>query len=179
MCQTSACPVAGKGARPCGLSRRERDEREGVVSATRVCRQTPTFSASVGPPQNRRQGLKQRASARRALGLVSGKRPRALSMKSVWQGTCAVPGIGFARLRPARRRPCRQGAKSVAGPGWRQPRHPRPTAPGQTSRAERRRDAETHSTPRSPGTAPGAPPALPILNRLWAFHRRRSDAPGL
>ena len=33
------------------------------------------------------------------------------------QGTHAVPRIGFARLRPARRRLCRQGAKSVAGPG--------------------------------------------------------------
>ena len=55
---------------------------------------------------------------------------------------------------------------------------PRPTATGQTSRAERRRDAETHSTPRSPGIAPGAPPAHPTFNRL-CLRRRGSVMPGL
>ena len=120
---TPARPVAGKGARPCGLSRRERDERGGVVHAP----------AGVGC--GRPSGLKPRALAGRALCPFN---------KEHGQGTHAVPGIGFARLRPARRRPCRQGAKSVAGPGWGRPLHLRPTATGQTSRAERLSVAETH-----------------------------------
>ena len=108
-------------------------------------------------------GLKQRATAWRALGLVSEERPRALSTKSMWQGTHAVPGIGFARLRPARRRPCRQGAKSVAGPGWGQPLHPRPTATGQTSRAERSVCRRNIHLPRSPGDSPALRRPIPLL----------------
>ncbi len=57
---------------------------------------------------------------RRGLRASSSEPPRgerqAPLTKGDGQGTRAVPGIGFARLRPARRRLRRQGVKSVAGP---------------------------------------------------------------
>ena len=162
---TSPRPVAGKGARPCGLSRRERDEREGQAPATRVCRPTPTFSASTVPPQKRKgpQAASHRVVSVRPF--PSGVPLGTPGTKSVWQGTCAVPGIGFARLRPARRRPCRQGAKSVAGPGWGNPpsqadSHRSDIACGAFSLSPK------HTFPSVSGRQPGAPPAHPTLNRL-------------
>ena len=117
------------------LSRRKRDEREGGRTSMRTARQkafgpqaASRRAASVGPP----------------------------SIKGDGQGTRAVPGIGFARLRPARRRLCRQGVKSAAGPEDIQ---------ADSSRSDISCGATTRSrntvSQRSPGLAPGAPPALP------------------
>ena len=86
--------------------------------------------------------------ARRALGPPG--------IKGDGQGTRAVPGIGFARLRPARRRLRRQGVKSAAGPEDIQADSSRSDIScGATSRSR------NTISPRSPGFAPGAPPALP------------------
>ncbi len=114
-------------------------------------------------------GHRAQAASRRAAG--QGSHSPASSRELPWgehrpgvkgdgQGTRAVPGIGFARLRPARRRLCRQGVNSAAGPGGAhhclQADSSRSDIPcGATSRSR-----NTFSQ-RSPGFVPGAPPALP------------------
>ena len=109
------------------------------------------------------------SSSRGALGSQAARR-RAASVRPLnkehGQGTHAVPGIGFARLRPARRRLCRQGANSVAGPGV---QRFRALAGRQLPVRHLVRSAclsPKHTSPSVSGRQPGAPPAHPKLNRL-------------
>ena len=132
------------------LSRRKRDEREGCLNSPQRLAERPRASSSE-PPRGERQAPHSPASSREP---PRGEhRP---NVKGDGQGTRAVPGIGFARLRPARRRLCRQGVKSAAGPEDIQ---------ADSSRSDISCGATTRSrytiSHRSPGLAPGAPPALP------------------
>ena len=141
----------------------------------------------------RRQAIGPQAASRRAASV--GPHSPASSREPPWgehrpgvkgdgQGTRAVPGIGFARLRPARRRLCRQGVNSAAGPGE-VITASRPTAPGQTFRAERRREAETQSPnglrasrPALRPPFPHFPAAMPERASACAFSLPRSGEGG-
>ena len=159
-------PVAGKGARPCGLSRRERDERGGVVPATRVCRPTPAFSASTEPPQKRREGLKQRASARRALGPF---RQASLSGRPAQRACGREPMLFRGSGSQGSDRPAgghvgkALRASLVLGGGC-------PSIPGRQPPVRHLVRSvclsPKHTSPSVSGRQPGAPPAHPTLNRL-------------
>ncbi len=144
-------PSQGRAQGLAILSRRERDEREGCLRPSRADRRASIGASSSEPPRGERQAPTSPASSREPPW--GEHRP---DVKGDGQGTRAVPGIGFARLRPARRRLRRQGVKSAAGPEAIQADSSRSDIPcGATSRSR------NTVSQRSPGFAPGAPPALP------------------
>ena len=79
------------------------------------------LNAGSSSPGHRAQAASRRAAGQGSHSPASSREPpwgeQRPGVKGDGQGTRAVPGIGFARLRPARRRPCRQGVNSAAGPG--------------------------------------------------------------
>ena len=96
-------------------------------------------------------GLKQRAAARRAIGPPD--------TQGDGQGTRAVPGIGFARLRPARRGEADQAtaeAKLAEARAKEQARHEREAArtraPARRSTRETPIEAVTKSVLRTAGS---------------------------